>query len=186
MRIVIVVAAAMVIAAMISVLAYRALPNLPALDESDYGGKVHLVPNHDAGRLYVLGAFVDIDFTAKPRVKIEHPAGLAEGSVRTEGRRMVITIEKVDGQPVAEWGKQWPAIRSKLIAERVRRAGGHPRPNDLDLALRKVRNEQEAIRALEEAEYNASLLNPFDQPWEWEISATGDWTPLTPLTPKMR
>lgn len=182
----IVVVAAMVIAATIAVLAYRALPDLPDLSESDYGGKVHLAANHDASRLYPIGAIVDIDFTAKPQVKIEHPVGSAEGSVRTEGRRLIITIEKVDGLPLAAWGEKWPTIRSKLIAERVGRANRHPRPKDLDLALRKARNEQEAIAAIEREDYAASLQNPFEQPWEWEIPVDSDWIALTPLTPEMR
>ncbi len=184
-RIVIVVVAAMMIAATIAVLAYRALPPLPELSASDYGGKVHLVVDRDAGRLYS-STLVNIDFVSKTRVKIEHPVGLADGSVRTEGRRLIITIEKVDGLPVAAWGEKWPTLRSKLIAERVGRANRHPRPKDLDLALRKARSEQEAIAAIEQEDYAASLENPFAEPWEWEIPVDSDWIALTPLTPEMR
>lgn len=135
MRTVLAIAVALVIAAAVAVFMVQKGPKLPDLSESDFGGKVYLVANSDARRLFALGAPVELDFAAKPRVKIKHPVGQAEGSVRTEGRRLIVTIDRVNGVSVENWDKEWPALRSKLIADRVDRAHRHPRPNNLDLAL---------------------------------------------------
>lgn len=185
-RFVVVGVAATIVAAVLAVFALRSVPSEPDLTESDYGGKMHLVVNHEARRLYALGASVEIDFATKPRVKIQHPVGLAEGTVRTEGRRLIVTFDRVDGLPAADWDMKWPALRSKLIAERVARAHRHPRPKDLDIALRKARNESEAISAFEREDYAASLMNPFGQEWEWEVPIAENWIPLNPLTPEFR
>lgn len=186
------VAAAMIIAATIAVLAYRALPPLPDLSESDYGGKVHLVLSRDAGVLFP-STLVSIDFITKTRVKVNHPAGQAEGSARTEKRRLIISIDTVDGMPVAAWSKKWPAMRSKLLAERVAVARRPVEPLAREVIprgalkiLRGVRNEQQAVSALEGSDYAPSLQNPFAEPWEWQIPVDADWVALTPLTPEMR
>lgn len=39
---------------------------------------------------------------------------------------------------------------------------------------------------IEREDYAASLMNPFGQPWEWQIPVDANWIALTPLTPEMR
>lgn len=192
MRTVLAIAVALVIAAAVAVFMVQKGPNLPDLSESDYGGTYHLVVSRDAGVLFP-SRLVRIDFTTKTRVKVKHPAGQAEGSARTDKRRLIISIDTVDGLPVAEWSKKWPAMRSKLLAERVavarrptQRLAREEIPRGALKILRGVRDEQQAMRALEESDYGASLLNPFDQTWEWKIPADSDWVHLTPVTPEMR
>lgn len=186
------VVAAMIIAATIAVLAYRALPPLPDLSGSDYGGRVHLVVSREAGVLFP-STLVSIDFTTKTRVKVNHPAGPADGSARTEKRRLIISVDTVEGLPVAAWSKKWPQIRSMLLAERVAVARRPVEPLAREVIprgalkiLRGVSNAQQAVRALEASDYAASLQNPFAESWEWEVPVDADWIALTPLTPEMR
>lgn len=188
----VVVAAALVIAGALAVFLSRSRQELPDLTESDYGGTYHLVVSRDA-RVLFPSALVSIEFTSRTRVKIKHPAGQAEGAAKTEKRRLIISIDTVDGMPVAAWSKKWPAMRSKLLTERVAVARRPVEPLAREVIprgalkiLRGVRNEQQAVSALEGSDYAPSLQNPFAEPWEWEIPVDADWIALTPLTPEMR